>query len=102
MSGPLPFTFDDAQRHAQQHITRRGGESIDLFQLRLDKAANNLMYASREPGNPLHRFLTRFHVLYPPATRAAELALLTRDALLADTPVPVAPDYTLAAMRAAG
>lgn len=96
------FTFTDARHHAQLHTTRRGGEPIGLFQLRLDKAAQNLMYASREPGNPLHRFLTVTHVFYTPDAREAELALLTGDALRAGITQPVAPAYTLAAMSAAG
>lgn len=100
MSVTHTFTFAHAQRHAQMHTARQGGESIELFQLRLDNAACGLLRASRDPATKLHRFLTVTHRFYTPDARAAELARLTGDVLLAGA--PAAPAYTLVPLQVAG
>lgn len=100
MSDTLTFSFATAKQLAAAHTTRRGGEPIDLYALRLDKAACSLLRASRQQGSKLRRFLTVTHRFYAPATRQAELTLLAADVLRADA--PAAPAYTLEAMRVAG
>lgn len=96
----LTFSFATAMQLAAIHTTRRGGEPIGVHELRLDNAACSLLRASRQQGGKLHRFLTVTHRFYTPATSQAELQLLAADVLRAGA--PVAPSYTLEAMRVAG
>ena len=61
---------------------RRTGEAIGVYQARIARNVSLLISAGLEPGNPLHRYLTRLQPFTSAADRPHALRHAAREALL--------------------
>lgn len=61
---------------------RRTGEAIGIYEARIARSVSLLISAGLEPGNPLHRYLTRLQPFTSAADRPHALRHAAREALL--------------------
>lgn len=84
--GPQPTAHyvprETAVALARELSPRRVGEAIGVYELRIQRNTNLLISAGLEPGNPLHRYLTRLQPFTSAADRPHALRHAAREALL--------------------